>query len=155
MDLNLNACLNVYVKTAENIAHALKIDNPRNTYILPFITIRSLILFKLELILFKHREEFDKRRQILFGINALTHYLVHKKGMSIADARNIRLHDAILFLWNEINNYEIPSDVMNFIINHSGYYSNDNEDISQLTEKHSVYINPEWDANFADKELSK
>ncbi|MEI7143196.1 hypothetical protein WCT84_06355 [Pectobacterium brasiliense] len=79
MELNLTSCLRAYNRTSANIATALKIDNPDNTRIAPFITNRTLIIFKLELILFYHREEFDKERKILSGTNALTHYLFYKK----------------------------------------------------------------------------
>lgn len=153
MELNLTSCLRTYNRIFANIASALKIDNPDNTKIAPFITNRSLIIFKLELILFYHREEFDKERKILSGVNALTHYLFYKKNVSILDARNIRLHDAIVILCDEINRYVIPNDVINFIIEHGDNYSSSDENISQLTERFSSYINNEWDANFADELL--
>ncbi|MBN3207514.1 hypothetical protein LES60_07080 [Pectobacterium brasiliense] len=153
MELNLTSCLRAYNRTSANIATALKIDNPDNTRIAPFITNRTLIIFKLELILFYHREEFDKERKILSGTNALTHYLFYKKNVPISDARNIRLHDAIVILCDEINRYVIPSDVINFIIEHGDNYSSADEDISQITERFSSYINSEWDANFADELL--
>ncbi|UFT92957.1 MULTISPECIES: hypothetical protein [Pectobacterium] len=155
MELNLTSCLHAYNRTSANIASALKINNPDNTRIAPFITNRTLIIFKLELILFNHREEFDKERKILSGVNALTHYLFYKKNVSISDARNIRLNDAIIILCDEINRYVIPNDVIKFIIEHGDNYSSADEDISQLTEKHSSYIPEEWNANFADELLRK
>lgn len=155
MDLNLNSCLSVYNKTAVNIADALSINNPENKYALPFITRRALIIFKLELILFKHREEFDKKRQILYGKNALTHYLFHKKGVSIADAKDISFHDALIILWDIIDNYVIPENIIIFISQHSDNYGLVDEDATQLAEKNPIYKDGEWDANFADKRLSQ
>ncbi|WP_350312953.1 hypothetical protein OHJ28_22120 [Dickeya fangzhongdai] len=155
MDLNLTACFRVYEKTFNNIATALKINNPDNTYLCAPLTLRTLVIFKLNLILFEYRENLDKKREVLIGRNALTHYLFNKKGITFTEAKNISLNDAVIILWNEINSYEIPENIINHIRNHSDNYHHTDNDISKFKKDYPSYIDEEWDPNYADEELRK
>ncbi|ACT13658.1 MULTISPECIES: ECs1072 family phage-associated protein [Pectobacterium] len=152
MDLNLTNAFRVFENTIKNVVSHLNVnDNERFGYELEhYISNRSFIIFKLDVMLFEYRESLDKHRLALFGKNALIHYLVNKKNISLTEAKNIEFHDAIVILWDDISDYKISDEIISYI-NRS--YSFSNHDISIYYERYKGYSYDEWDANYADRRL--
>ncbi|MEI7214232.1 hypothetical protein WCT97_16525 [Pectobacterium versatile] len=152
MDLNLTNAFRVFENTIKNVTSHLNVnDNERFGHELEhYISNRSFIIFKLDVMLFEYRESLDKHRLALFGKNALIHYLVNKKNISLTEAKNIEFHDAIVILWNDISEYKISDEIISYI-NRS--YSFSNHDISLYYERYKGYSYDEWDANYADRRL--
>lgn len=152
MDLNLTNVIHVFQNTLRNVVSHLNIsdDERFEDDINNYISKRSFVIFKLDVLLFEYRENLDKHRLALFGKNALTHYLVNKKNISLTEAKNIEFHDAIVILWDDISDYKISDEIMSYI---NRNFSFSNQDITLYCERFKGYSYDEWDANYADRRL--
>ncbi|MDC9821988.1 hypothetical protein ABRQ07_11650 [Pectobacterium polonicum] len=152
MELNISSCYNVFDNGVNRVAKSLNISNLHNSEIESYITHRALIIFKLDLILIEHRNSFDKDRFVLFGKNALYHYLFLKKGVPLDSSKKMSFHDILIVLWDDISAYNIPSDVLTHL--HKGFYFNNPTPLS-VRDEERYFQETEWNPEDADRQLNR
>ncbi|WP_099045423.1 ECs1072 family phage-associated protein [Lonsdalea britannica] len=109
---------------------------------------RALIICKLDIILTEHRNSVDKNRFVLFGKNALYHYLFTKKGIPLSEAKSMSFHDSLIVLWGDIAACELPRNVDDFLHEHYDLISHESHDIDTPFR---YFEESEWDPSFADE----
>lgn len=152
MELNISSCYKVFENGISRVAKSLNISNLHNSEIESYVSHRALIIFKLDLILIEHRNSFDKDRFVLFGKNALYHYLFLKKGVPLDSSEKMTFHDILIVLWDNISSYEIPSDVLKML--HEEFRFN-NPDSHSVRDEHRSFQESEWDPEFSDRRLNR
>ncbi|MFC3393665.1 ECs1072 family phage-associated protein [Brenneria rubrifaciens] len=152
MELNISSCHRVFDKIVTRVDNSLNIKDSCMSEAKNYITHRALIIFKLDVLLIEHREKFDNERLVLFGKNALYHYLFTKKGIPLETAKNMGLHDSLIVLWDDITAYNLPTDVDEFI-RKNFYYAN-NPDSQSVPDEKRYFQDSEWDPEFTERWLS-
>lgn len=149
-EINITACYKVFSRTFKNVGKALNINDPESREYFNYVSSRSLIIFKLDLMLFDYKEKHDKKRVILRGRNALTHFLVNEKNIDFNQAKNISLNDALIIAWDNIRTYELSNEVLLYL---KKDYTFDDEDFSEMHTRYPSFSDDEWDANLLDERL--
>lgn len=149
MDINLTDAYKVFDHHLENISSTLKIERSRYEEHDRFLAFRALTLFKLDVLISNHRNEIDPQHIILFGKNALYHYLVNRKSVSIIEAKNLTLHETLVLLADDLASLEIGSNVMGYLHNNFTLTATDKLPIPELR----TFRDDEWNPEFAERRL--
>lgn len=149
-EINITACYKVFSRTFKNVGKALNINDPESREYFNYVSSRTLIIFKFDLMLFDYKEKHDKKRVILRGKNALTHFLVNEKNIDFNQAKNISLNDALIIAWDNIRTYELSDEVLFYL---KKDYTFDDEEFSEMHTKYPSFSDDEWDANLLDERL--
>ncbi|MBH3241598.1 hypothetical protein I5N12_06195 [Serratia marcescens] len=156
MQISISDYFGLFVHTHKNVLTSLKIDENDISWRSDkqnYLSERALIIFKLDNFLFEYKNENDRHRLILKGKNALVSYLVNHKNLSLNEAKNINLADALILLSSELNEVKIPDEAIRFLqendFNFHGY------DSKHFVYQYSGYQDSEWDPDLWDKRLLK
>ena len=156
MELNLSTAYRVFDHGVKRVAKSLLLSEPYSPSVEPqiqsYVTQRAFIIFKLDLLLFQHRNKHDKERFVLFGKNALYHYLFTKKNIPVEEAKKMDFHDVLLTVWDELAEFQIPKDVDDYL--HKNFYFN-NPDPQSISPSLRSFDNSEWDPDFSDRRLNQ
>ncbi|EGC1988281.1 hypothetical protein H8828_003511 [Salmonella enterica] len=151
MELNITTCYRIFEKHYNRISEFLGVNPSTRHELENFVAYRALILFKLDLLLIDHRNSIDQDRFILFGKNALHHYLFTKKGVPYTEAKSLSLQDSLIILAEDISKYMLPADILNFIKNEFNFSSNN---IKSVIDEMRVFKDSDWDFEPADTRLN-
>lgn len=149
MDINLTDAHKVFSHHLENISSALKIEQSRYEEHDRLLAFRALTLFKLDVLISIHRNEIDPQHIILFGKNALYHYLVSKKSVSIIEAKNLTLHDILVLLADDLASLVLGINVMGYL--HKNFTLTAPEKLQKPELR--TFRDEEWDPEFAERRL--
>ncbi|MEB5609200.1 ECs1072 family phage-associated protein [Serratia marcescens] len=156
MQISLSDYFGLLVNTHKNVLTSLNIDegdidlrSDEHNY----FTERALIIFKLDKFLFEYKNENDRHRLILKGKNALVSYLVNNKNLSLNEAKNINLEDALILLSNELNSVTIPDEAIRYLQGHD--FNFHGYDSKRFIYQYSGYQDSEWEPDLWDKRLLK
>ena len=150
MEPNLSACFRVFQNHVQNVSHSLGIKSRPENDLESYISHRALIIFKLDLLLFEHRNEIDKERFLLFGKNALYHYLFSKKGISLSESKTMSLHDSLIVLSHDLISFKLPTNINNYLKNEFSFNS---IDCNLIRDDSRAFQDAEWDPDFSDSRL--
>jgi len=151
MTLSPDWQLRVFEKIYKNVLIAL--DMPGVTRfgstLKAYITYRTLIIFKLDLILYYYKERNDPFRLILGGRAALNSFLFNYKGIPFDKVGLVTLHEALMLLAPEIQAYQVPEDVM-LTLKKKKQFSFEPFDVN-FSASQPNYQSIEWDNELLDK----
>lgn len=151
MELNITTCYKIFEKHFNRISESLDVSPSTRHELENFVAYRALILFKLDLLLIDHRNSIDGDRFILFGKNALHHYLFTKKGVPYSEAKKLNLQDSLVILADDISKYSLPAEIINFLKNEFNFSSNN---IKYVKDEMRVFKDSDWDFEPADTQLN-
>lgn len=152
MQLNQTNCFKVFNQHFEDIKKSLNISDFHRDDIETYVFYRALSLFKLDLLIIEHRQNLDPERFLLFGKNALIHYLLTKKGISVTEARNMPLSDTLIVLYEDLLSVSIPSEIMTFLTNQFYKGTPDFRSISHILR---TIKDDEWNSEISEQLLSR
>ncbi|WP_074013557.1 hypothetical protein [Candidatus Sodalis sp. SoCistrobi] len=155
MEMTVTHYYKLFYKTYNNILNALNISMENINHhsdLLPYLTERTLIIFKLDTILFTYKQKNDPHRLILNGRNALVSYLFSNKNISINSAKDINLSDALIILQEDIKALNAPDGFKKELANEFSFVD--------YNPKGFIFCYPgfqdsEWDPEMWDKFLLK
>ncbi|WP_414483616.1 hypothetical protein [Serratia marcescens] len=157
MEISLTNYFGLFTNTYKNVLKALnvndnEIDWSSDTH--SYMSERAIVIFKLDKLLFDYKQENDPHRLILKGKNALTSYLVNVKKLSLNDAKNITLADALTLLASELREVNISDEIISHLRKDAEFIFNDYPS-KQFVYQHPGYQDSEWDPDLWDKRLLK
>ncbi|WP_337263346.1 MULTISPECIES: ECs1072 family phage-associated protein [unclassified Serratia (in: enterobacteria)] len=150
MEISKTQYLNLFRKTFDGIPKSHKIGVSDNA--INYFSHRALIIFRLDMLLFKYKQDNDPLRLILSGKNALTSYLINKKNIPLNDAKNASLRDALTILWTDIKSVSIPDSLLDSLMEAYSYNFN-KFNPRYYAEQHLDYVDDEWNPELWDKLL--
>ncbi|HHT0319736.1 TPA: ECs1072 family phage-associated protein [Raoultella planticola] len=154
MDLNVTKVLQCIDSITQQIANHHGLIYPYQRNIEDLITRQALVVIKLDLILTEYRNNIDKSGFLLYGKNALYHYLFTQKNISIKDSKEMDFQTVLLVMWDDICNYSFPANVDAQI---KKFFPLSDLDFARLLRSSPQYqcIPPDvWMPELADKLLS-
>lgn len=138
-------CIYQNVKTSMGITDEMLLTEDKRAY----ITQRSLIIFKLDSVLFKFKQENDWHRFVLRGRNALNAYLFFKYKVPYSEAKSLSLMEALAILMPELNVLKTDNEIVEHLSKSKDFIFHVND---RLPEVKKVIIDDlEWDAELCDR----
>ncbi|CAM3777313.1 MULTISPECIES: ECs1072 family phage-associated protein [Rahnella] len=151
MGISMTDMATLFEQVHKNVKHSVGISEKVNSDqdVKACISHRTLMIFKLDLILFAYKQKMDEHRFILYGRNALASYLFTHYKVPFTEAKSLSLHDALTLILPDINGEEISQKLMTALLNIDGVTFHFHE-----TQKHCVnkimFDDSEWDPELCD-----
>ncbi|MEN4562341.1 hypothetical protein [Pantoea agglomerans] len=107
MEMNLTTLGNIFSATYSRVAINCQISGEAMTFrsenMNSLLSCRAMMIFKLDLLLFKFRNEIDPGRLFLRGKNSLECYLLKKKGIHDLNYGNYSLPEVLAVLSDDLD----------------------------------------------------
>ncbi|WP_440495485.1 ECs1072 family phage-associated protein [Serratia sarumanii] len=147
----------LYTQTYKNMLGVLNVNQDDigwGSESLSYFCDRALVIFKLDMLLFDYKQENDPHRLILKGKNALVSYLANVKKVSLNDAKNITLADALTLLASELSEVNITDEIIRYLQKDADFIFKDYPS-KQFVYQYPGYHDSEWDPDLWDRRLLK
>lgn len=115
-----------------------------------YVTYRTLIIFKLDLMLYDYKEKNDPFRFTLRGRAALNSFLFNYKGIPFDKTATLTLHEVLTLLAPEIQTYQIPNDVMQLLKKKPEFSFEPFE--RSFSASQPDFFGTEWDPELLDRQ---
>lgn len=163
MELNLTILGSIFSETYSRVATNCQISDEsmsfRDGNINSLLSCRAMVIFKLDLLLFKFRNEIDPGRLFLRGKNSLECYLLNKNGIHDLNFGNYSLPEILAVLADDLGALTNSPEMDKFSKHLSHVYAGEYNFNVTFKPGYSLKYPPldwaDWDGELWDKMLLK